>query len=118
MLIGRTIGLALAVLLVAALGTVGVLDSATLARDLGPAGIAQTALTAAPSADCSQCDDCAEPCTASIACSAACISGLVPAAPGPALHGHRRQLTTHPGWQLSSADLHTPTPPPRLNRIV
>jgi hypothetical protein len=105
------------VVLAAALGVIVVLGSATRA-DQGFAGIAQTALTATPSADCSQCDDCAEPCTASIACSAACISGLAPSASGLALNDHRRQVTIHPGWQRSSAELRTPTPPPRLSHSV
>lgn len=115
MLIRRTIELSLVALLIAALGAIMALGSATSAREQGFVVMAQAALTATPSSDCGQCEECAEPCTVSITCSAACISGLVPAASGPGLTGLRRQLRVAPGWQVSSADLRTPTPPPRLS---
>ncbi len=114
MLIRRTIRLILAAFLAVTLGLLAVVDSATVTRDQGLVGVAQTAFTATPSQDdCSQCDDCAKPCTASIVCSAASISGLVPAVLGPALKIHRRHFAGQPDWQLSSAHQQTPTPPPR-----
>lgn len=80
----------------------------------------QATLSAAPdSGDCAACRDCAKPCVASKACSVACAShSLVSASPIAALHVNRSSLASKPGWQLSSAELRTRTPPPKLIHIA
>jgi hypothetical protein len=83
------------------------------------AGTAQATLSATPNpSDCRLCEDCATPCVASIMCGTACISLGLASTQGVALHASLGRLTANPGWQLSSAELRTPAPPPRLIRFV
>jgi hypothetical protein len=115
MLIGRIIKLALVALLTVGLSAgVGVGDAKPFA------GTSQATLSAAPnSGDCAACKDCAKPCVASMICGAACISsGLASAVKVAAVRADQSSPTSNPGWQLSSADLRTPTPPPKLIHIA
>jgi len=117
MLIGRIIRLVLVAVLAIGLGA-GVSVSVS---DTQPfAGTSQATLSAAPdSGDCAACKDCAKPCVASKTCGAACVSySLVSASPIAALHVNRSSLASKPGWQLSSAELRTRTPPPKLIHIA
>ncbi len=84
------------------------------------AGTSQATLSAVPdSGDCAACKDCAKPCVASKACGAACVShNFVSAGPIAALHVNRSSLASEPDWQLSSAELRTRTPPPKLIHIA
>jgi len=114
MLIGKLIKLTLVALLAIGLGA-GIASGAAQPF----AGTAQATLLAAPnSGNCSLCDDCATPCVASIMCVTACISLGLASTQGVALHASLGRLTANPGWQLSSAELRTPAPPPRLIRFV
>jgi hypothetical protein len=115
MLVGRIIKFALVILLAVGLGMgVSVGDTQPLA------GTSQATLWAAPnSGDCAACKDCAKPCVASMICGAACISsGLASAVKVAAVRADRSSPASKPGWQLSSADLRTPTPPPKLVHIA
>lgn len=114
MLFGRIIKLALVALLILGLGT---------GAGLGVQPYALTAhliLSAAPdSGDCGLCQDCAKPCVNSMICGTACItSGLVSTTQVSAVRAGRTGPTPKTDWQLSSADLRTPTPPPRLTSIA
>jgi hypothetical protein len=83
------------------------------------AGTAQATLSAAPtSGDCSLCEECATPCAAAIMCGTACISLGLASTQGLALHASLGGLTANLGWQLSSAELRTPAPPPKLIHIA
>jgi len=115
MVVGRIIKLTLVALLAIGLG-----GGVTLGDAQPFAGTAQATLSAAPnSGDCTLCKDCAKPCVASMTCSAACISsGLASASQIAALHANRSSPALKPDWQLSSAELRTPTPPPRLTHIT
>ena len=114
MLIGRIIRLVFVILLAVGLGA-----GVTLGGAQPFAGTAQATLSATPtSGDCSMCEDCATPCAASIMCGTACISLGLASTQGVALHATLGRLTANPGWQLSSAELRTPAPPPRLIRFV
>jgi hypothetical protein len=115
MFIGQIIRLILVALLAIALG-----GGVTLGDAQPFAGTGQAALSAAPSpGDCSPCGDCAKPCVTSIMCGAACISlGLASTVQRVAFLDHLRRLAPEPDWQLSSAELRTPTPPPRFSRSV
>jgi hypothetical protein len=114
MLVGRIMTLTLAVLLAIGLGigTVGNSQSFTASS--------QTTLSAAPdSGDCSACKDCATPCAPAVVCSTACLSlGLASAVQGTVLHGYAPRRLADTGWQPSSAELLTPTPPPKLIHIA
>jgi len=115
MLVGRIIKLILVALLTIGLGAgVSVGDTRPFA------GTSQATLSAAPdSGDCALCKDCAKPCVASMTCGTACISsGLASASQIAALHANRSSLALKPDWQLSSVELRTPTPPPRLTSIA
>ena len=115
MLVGRIIKFALVVLLAVGLGMgVSVGDTQPLA------GTSQATLLAAPnSGDCAACKDCAKPCVASITCGAACVSSnLVSASQIAALRANRSSVASKPGWQLSTAELRTRTPPPKLIHIA
>jgi len=115
MLIGRVMKLAFVAVLAVALGVGATLGGAHLS-----AGTLQATLSAASeSGECSPCEDCAKPCVASIMCGTACISlGLTPNPQGIALNADLGRLAPNPDPQLSSAELGTPTPPPRLIRFV
>ena len=114
MLIGRIIRLTLVILLAVGLGA-GVTQSGTHLS----AGTAQATLSAAPNSDnCNMCEDCTTPCVASIMCGTACISLGLASTQGVALHASLGQLTTNPGWQLSTAELLTRTPPPKRIHIA
>ena len=114
MLVGHIIKLALVALL-----AVGLSASVSVSDTQPFAGTAQATLSAAPtSGHCSMCEDCATPCVASIMCGTACISLGLASTQGVALHASLGRLTANPGWQLSSAELRTPAPPPRLIRFV
>jgi hypothetical protein len=115
MLVGRITKLILIALLVVGLdGGVSMGDTQPLA------GTSQATLSAAPdSGDCAACKDCAKPCVASITCGPACVSfSLVSASQIAALHVNRSSLACGPGWQPSSAELRTRTPPPKLIHIA
>jgi hypothetical protein len=114
MLIGRIIRLAFVILLAIGLGA-----SVSMGDTQPFAGTAQATLSATPtSGDCSLCEDCATPCVASIMCGTACISLGLASTQRVALHASLGRLTANPGGQLSSAELRTPAPPPRLIRFV
>jgi len=115
MLIGRIIKLTLVVLLAIGLGA-----GARLGDAQPFAGTDQATLSAAPSpGDCGPCQGCAKPCVTSIMCGAVCTSlGLASTVQGVAFHAYLRRLAPEPDLQPSSADLRTPTPPPRLSRFV
>jgi hypothetical protein len=113
MLVGRIMKLILVALLFVGLGSgVSVMQPF--------AGTSQTTLSAAPeSGDCAACKDCAKPCVASITCGAACVSfSFVSAGLMAPLHASRSNLASKPGWQLSTAELRTRTPPPKLIHIA
>lgn len=115
MLAGRIINLALVALLAVGLSAgVGMVDTQPFA------GTSEATLSAAPnSGDCAACKDCAKPCDASITCGAACVSSsLVSASHIAALGANRSSPASKPGWQLSSAERRTPTPPPRLTHLA
>jgi hypothetical protein len=115
MLVGRVTKLILVALLAIGLGGgVSVSDTQPFA------GTSQATLSAAPnSGDCAACKDCAKPCVASITCGAACVSSsLVSASQIAALRANRLSPTSKPGWQLSTAELRTRTPPPKLIHIA
>lgn len=115
MLVGRITKLILVALLVVGLGGgVSVSDTQPFA------GTSQATLSAAPdSGDCVACKDCAKPCVASITCGAACVSfSLVSASQIAVLLVNRSSPASGPGWQLSSAELRTRTPPPKLVHIA
>ena len=115
MLIGRFIMLTLVVLL-------GVGSGISLTQgDLQPfAGPGEAGLSAASSpGDCDACKDCAEPCTVQTICTTACVSlALAPLTQHAATLDYHRLLAPDPDWQLPSAHLRTPTPPPRPSHIV
>ena len=114
MMFRRIIKLALVALLTVGLG-VGV------GMGVQPyAGTAHLILSAAPdSGDCGLCQDCAKRCVTSMTCGAACISsGLVSAIQVSAVFADRSRPAPKPDWQTSSADLLTPTPPPRLFHFI
>jgi hypothetical protein len=114
MLIGRIIRLTFVILLAAGLGAGVTLSGAHLS-----AGTVQATLSATPtSGDCSMCEECATPCVASIMCGTACISLGLASTQRVALHATLGRLTANPGWQLSSAELRTPAPPPKLIHIA
>ena len=115
MLIGRIIRLAFVILLAVGLGA-----GVTLGGAQPSAGTAQATLSATPNpSDCRLCEDCATPCVASTMCGATCITlGLASTVQRVALHANLGRLTANPGWRLSSAELRTPTPPPRLIHIA
>jgi hypothetical protein len=114
MLIGKLMRLTLVALLAIGLGAGATLGDAPFS------GTGQATLSAAPSpGDCSPCGDCGKPCVTSIMCGAACISlGLPSTVQRVAFFAHLRRLAPEPDWQLPSADLRTPTPPPRLSRFA
>lgn len=114
MLIKRIISLAFVALLAVGLG------ASVTRSDAQPfAGMAQANLSATPSPDCSLCKDCERPCARSIGCGAQCVSPtLTSAIQVGALHAYRSRLSPRPDWQLASADLLTPTPPPKLSTTV
>ena len=115
MLVGRITKLVLVALLAVGLGS-GVSVSAVQSF----AGNSQATLSAAPeSGDCAACKDCAKPCVASITCGPACVSfSLISASQIAAPHATGSSLATKPGWQLSTAELRTRTPPPKLIDIA
>jgi hypothetical protein len=115
MFIGRTIRLILVALLAIGLG-----EGVTLGGAQPFAGTGQAALSAPPNpGDCGPCQGCAKPCVTPIMCGAVCFSlGLASTLQGVAFHAHLRRLAPEPDWQLPSADLRIPTPPPRLSRFV
>jgi hypothetical protein len=114
-MVGRILRLVLVAVLAIGLG-----GGVTLGNSQPFAGTAHLTLSAAPGlGNCSPCEDCAKPCLTSIMCGAACISlGLPSAVQRVAFIAHLRRLAAEPDWQLSSAELRTPTPPPRFSRSV
>jgi hypothetical protein len=86
------------------------------------AGTGQIAFSASPhSGDCDSdsCGDCAKPCIAPGMCGPACVSlGLASNVQGVTLYFYSHRVAPRPGWQLSSAELRTPTPPPRLSHYA
>jgi hypothetical protein len=114
MLVGRITKLILVALLIVGLGAgVGV--------GVQPfAGTAHRILSIGPdSGDCGLCQDCAKRCVTSRTCGAQCISsGLFSATQGSAVLADQTKLAPRLDWQLSSAELRTPTPPPRLIHIA
>jgi hypothetical protein len=98
-----------------ALGT-----SAALGAEQHFTGAGQTTLSAAPSpGDCNACQDCAKPCVTAIACSTSCVptgAGFVIQA--SAMYAGQGRFAAKPEWQASSAELRTPTPPPKLSHIA
>jgi|RifCSP13_1_1023834.scaffolds.fasta_scaffold02687_3 hypothetical protein len=114
MLVGRIIKLALV-----ALVTIGLSVGVSVGDTQPFAGTDQTTLSAPPtSGDCRLCEDCATPCVASIMCGTACISLGLASTQRVALHASLGRLTANPGWQLSSAELRPPAPPPKLIHIA
>ena len=115
MLAGRIIRLTLTALLALGLGA-----GASMGDTQAFAAMGQAALSAAPSSgDCPLCNDCAKPCARSMTCSTGCVSpGLTSAFLVLALHAYRTRLAPRPDLQSSSADLRTPTPPPKLIDIA
>ena len=115
MVFGRIIKLALVALLTTGLGV------SVSMGDTRPFGTTtHLTLSAADSpGDCTLCKDCSRPCGTSMTCGAACISsGLVSANQVSAVFAGRSGPAPKPDWQTSSADLLTPTPPPRLTSIA
>jgi hypothetical protein len=84
------------------------------------AGPAQTVLTAAPSSgDCNACKDCAKPCPTVVACNASCVSvGAAFVIRISTMQPSQGKLAASPDLQLSSVELRTPTPPPKLSQIA
>lgn len=112
---GRFIKLTLVVLLAIGLGV-----NVTPGHTLPFAGTGQVAFSAASSSgDCHACGDCAQPCVTMAACGAACVSSSVmPHLQRVVSRGHSHRFVPQPDWQLSSAELRTPTPPPRLSHSI
>ena len=105
----------LVILLSVALGAGG-----ALADEQHFAGPAQTILSAAPGpGDCNACQDCAKPCVTAIACNASCMStGAVFVIQASAMYADQGRLAAKPEWQPSSAEMRTPTPPPKPSHIA
>ena len=111
---GRVISLIVAVVL--AIG----LAANTMSNAAQPVpGTAHLVLSAPNPADCSLCKDCAKPCVATVVCSTTCLSlGLASGVQGAISHDYSQRRTPETGSQPSSADLLTPTPPPKPIRIA
>src|SRR5262245_50821643 len=84
------------------------------------AGTDKIAHSAAPNLDgCGPCEECAQPCRKLVVCGAACSTslGLMPDGQIDLSH-YSPRVAARPNWQVHSAELRTPTPPPRPNRSV
>jgi|SRR5581483_2804019 len=115
MFVGRILRLVLVAVLAIGLGA-GVTQGNTQA--IG--GTAHAALSAIPNpGDCSPCKDCGKPCSPSVMCGTFCVSlGLTHAVQGTAAQVTPGRPILVPDWQFSSAELTTPTPPPRLSHFI
>ena len=114
MLLGRIIRLSLVVLLSLGLG------AGTGHHAQAFAAVGKAALSATLSAGhCNQCEDCAKPCVATTMCGTACISlGIASGVEGVTSHTSLSRFGRHSDRPFSSAELLTPTPPPRFNHLV
>src|SRR5262245_19104540 len=83
------------------------------------AGTDKITLWAAPNpVGCAPCEECAPPCRPSVVCGAVCTSlGLLPEGQITLSH-YSLRIAVRPNWQVRSAELRIPTPPPRPSHSV
>ena len=107
-------------LVLVAVLTVGLGVGVTLGNTQPIGRTAHAALSAIPDpGDCSPCKDCGKPCAPSVMCGSMCVVlGLTHATQGVASRVSPDRPALMRDSQLSSAELNTPTPPPRLSHFI
>lgn len=114
MFVGRILRLVLVAVLALGLGA-----GVTLGNMQPIGGMVHAALSVIPSSgDCTPCKDCGRPCASSVMCGSVCVFlGLTHTVQDVAARVSSDRPFLIRDSQLSSAELNTPTPPPRLSHF-